>query len=61
MVPQESAQVKRVHIRWSEMLEDMSTREDYEALQQTLPHVPAWGQVIFQGLGNVITVTQSMQ
>jgi hypothetical protein len=47
-------QVPQVLVRWSELPPDLSTWEDYEALKQTFPAAPAWGQAVFPEPGNVV-------
>jgi hypothetical protein len=48
-------QVQQVLVMWSELPPDLSTWEDYEALKQTFPVAPAWGQAVFPEPGNVST------
>jgi hypothetical protein len=48
-------QIAQVQIKWSEQPDELTTWEDYIALKQTFPNVPAWGQAGFQEPGNVST------
>jgi hypothetical protein len=61
MVDRGASQVTQVLIKWSELLTDLATWEDYEALKHTFPSAPAWGQAGLQGVGNVDTVTSPAQ
>jgi hypothetical protein len=44
-----------VLVRWSELPPDLSTWEDYEALNQIFLDAPAWGQAVFPAPRNVST------
>jgi hypothetical protein len=45
--------VQQVLVEWSGLPPDLATWEDQEALRQSFPLAPAWGQAGFEGPGNV--------
>jgi len=47
--------VSQVLVQWSGQPESLATWEDADELKQRFPRSPAWGQVGFQGEGNVNT------
>ena len=42
-----------VLVKWSSLSADLTTWEDLEAMKQQFPRAATWGQVSFQGEGNV--------
>jgi hypothetical protein len=50
--------VTQVLVKWSSLVKELATKEDYYVLRGRFPSAPAWGQVEFQG-GVVSRLTQS--
>jgi hypothetical protein len=48
MVTRGTNQVAQVHVKWSELPDDLATWEDYTALKQAFPRAPTWGQTGFE-------------
>jgi hypothetical protein len=53
MVHRSASQVNQVLIKWSKLHDALASWEDYEALKQKFPSVPAWHHAAFEGGGNV--------
>jgi hypothetical protein len=58
LVSKGSRTVRQALIKWSALLESLSTWEDLEALKQRFPAAPTWGQAVAKGGG--VTTTDAM-
>lgn len=50
----------QVLIKWTTLLANLATWEDYEALKVHFPDAPAWGPVGSYGEGNVMNTKAAM-